>query len=55
METVHTLNGLHLSMQLIKVYPNGKLFFAQERLCITDLNNNEIESNDIIDLVEQIF
>lgn len=55
METVTTLNGLSLEMQLINVYPNGKLFFCQERLCVTDANNNEIVSNDIIDLVEQVF
>lgn len=55
MEIVKTLNGLSLSMTLIKTYPNGKLFFCQERLCLTDTDNNEILSEDIIDLVEQVF
>lgn len=41
--------------KLIKQYLKGKLFFYQERLIITDLSNNEIMSNDIIDLVEQII
>jgi hypothetical protein len=49
------MNGLSFEMQLIKVYPNGKLFFCQERLCVTDLNNKEITSNDVIDLVERLF
>lgn len=55
METVNTKDGLKFEMKLVKTYPNGKLFFFQERLCITNLNNVEIESIDIIDCVEQIF
>jgi hypothetical protein len=55
MEIVKTLNGLELEMQLIKTYTSGKLFFSQERLCITDLNNVEINSLDIINYVSGIL
>lgn len=54
-EIVITKNGWSIEMQLIKTYPNGKLFFAQERICTTDLNNNEMTSTDIVDLVEEIM
>jgi len=54
MEQVKTLNGLTLNMQLIKEYTNGKLFFCQERLCITNLNNEEIRSYDVISYIEEI-
>lgn len=47
--------GVGLEMQLIKTYTNGKLFFCQERLCVTTLDNREIESEDIIDIVEQVM
>lgn len=46
---------LPIMATLVKEYPKGKLFFAQERLIVTDLNNNELISNDIIDLVEEIL
>ena len=55
MEKVFLKGGLSLVAQLIKKYPNGKLFFLQERLLVTNLKNQEIESVDIIDIVEQIF
>ena len=54
-ENVKTNNGLEIAMILVKIYPNGKLFFAQERLCITDLDNKEIDSKDLINFVESIF
>ena len=55
LEWVLCKNGIRLQMQLIREYKNGKLFFDQERLCITDVNNTELNSNDIIDLVEEIM
>lgn len=55
METILTKNGLKLSAIFIKEYPNGKLFFCQERIVITNLDNNELSSIDIIDIVEEIF
>lgn len=54
-EIVSLKIGINLEMQLIKVYPKGKLFFCQERLCVTDLDNKELVSNDIIDLVEAVL
>ena len=54
MEQVRTLNGLTLTMQLIKEYTYGKLFFCQERLCITNLYNEEIRSYDVISFIEEI-
>jgi len=54
-EQVKLKIGITLEMELIKKYRKGKLFFLQERLCLTDLKNNEIQSNDIIDFIEQII
>lgn len=54
-ENVVTKNGLVLSMLLVDTYRYGKLFYFQERLCITDLDNKEIDSHDIIDLIEEIL
>ena len=54
-EIVSLKIGINLEMQLIKVYPKGKLFFCQERLCVTNLINQEIVSNDIIDILEEIL
>jgi hypothetical protein len=54
-EIVSLRIGVNLEMQLVKVYPKGKLFFLQERLCVTDLSNKELVSDDIIDLVKQIL
>jgi hypothetical protein len=47
--------AMHVDAVLIKEYENGYLYFAQERLIVTDKQHNELVSNDIIDLVEQIF
>lgn len=55
MEIVKTLNGLEVEMQLLKTYHNGKLFFAQERLCLTDMSNKEINSLDIINYLIDII
>lgn len=54
METVYC-NGLSLSALLVKVYPKGKLFFLQDRLLLTDFNNNQVDSFDVIDFVNQAF
>jgi len=54
-ESVKTLSGFNLDMQLIKTYTNGKLFFCQERLCMTDLDNNEITSLDVIHHLDDIL
>lgn len=54
-EQIYTLNGLILRASLIKIYERGKLFFLQDRLLVTDHNNNEINSLDIISLVEDIL
>lgn len=54
-EIVSLRIGINLEMQLIKTYSKGKLFFLQERLCVTDLSNKELASEDIIDLVEQVL
>ena len=55
METVFTKNDLSLSAFLIETYPNGKLFFLQDRLLITDLSNNEVDSMDVINFTQQAF
>lgn len=47
--------AMHIDAILVKEYPNGYLFFAQERLVVTDKKYNELNSNDIIDLVEEIM
>ena len=54
METI-LIKGLSIECKLIKTYTNGKLFFAQERLVITDLNNVYIKGADIIDIVEEVM
>ena len=54
METI-LINGLSIECKLIKTYTNGKLFFAQERLVVTDLNNVYIKSVDVIDIVGKIM
>lgn len=54
-ESVKVLNGLEIDMQLIKTYTNGKLFFCQERLCMTDLDNKEISSIDVINHLHDIL
>lgn len=51
---VTTLSGLEIDMILVKEYERGRLFFAQERLCLTDLDNKEIRSFDIISFVEDV-
>jgi len=52
---ISTKNGYKLMAKHIKTYSKGILWFCQERLVITDLQHNEISSNDIIDLVEEIL
>lgn len=54
-EQVKTKNGLQLPMMLLNKYPKGKLFFSQDRLCVTNLHNCELLSEDILDLVEDIL
>ena len=54
METI-LINGLSIECNLIKTYSKGKLFFAQERLVITDLNNVYIKNVNIIDIVEEVM
>ena len=54
METI-LINGLSIECKLIKTYSKGKLFFAQERLVITDLNNIYVKSVDVIDIIEEIM
>ena len=54
-EKVKLKMGITLEMELVKKYRKGKLFYLQERLCLTDLKNNEIQSMDIIDFVEQVI
>lgn len=44
-------NGLVLYAQFIKSYGIRKLFLCQDRLVLTDLEDNEINSMDIIDFV----
>ena len=53
-QTVLTKNKLALEAKLIQVYPNGKLFFLQDRIIVTDKNNLEIDNIDIIHLIEKI-
>lgn len=55
METIITVNGMHIEAFLIKEYLKGKLFFAQERLVICTLNNEEITSKDLIGFVSPII
>lgn len=52
---INTKNGYKLMATHIKTYSKGMLWFCQERLVITDLQHNEIISNDIINLVEEIM
>ena len=52
---VSQINGLSIECKLIKTYSKGKLFFAQERLVVTDLNNVYIKSVDVIDIVGKIM
>jgi len=47
---VTTMNGLSLEMKHLKTYSTRKVFFHQDRICVTDLNNNEILSLDLIGL-----
>jgi hypothetical protein len=53
MEKVTTLNGLCLEMQLLSSSDEQKLFIHQERLCITDLSNNELFSKDILSYLQE--
>lgn len=54
METI-LIKGLSIECKLIRTYSNGKLFFAQERLVVTDLNNIYTKDMDVIDLVKEIL
>ena len=53
-ETIRTLKGLSVKARLVQEYPKGRLYYAQERLVITDNNNKEIESLDVVELVTKI-
>jgi hypothetical protein len=53
-ETVHTLKGIPVKAKLVQEFPKGRLFYAQERLMVTDNNNKELKSMDIIELVTGI-
>ena len=55
MELIKTLTGLEVEAKLVKTYSKGKLFFAQERLCLTDLDNNELISLDLLDYLTDIL
>lgn len=55
MERIKLSNGEVLFALLIKVFSNGKLFYLNENLVKTDLNNVEIVSINISDLVENIL
>jgi hypothetical protein len=48
-EIVKTKNGLELSMELLTTDSERKLFIDQERFYITNLDNEELESIDVID------
>lgn len=52
-QNVHCKNGLALEAKLIQIYRvhGKKLFFLQERIMLTDLDNNEIDSIDLIDFI----
>lgn len=52
---VHCKNGLVLEAKLIQIYyaHGKKLFFLQERIMLTDLDNNEIDSLDLIEFINQ--
>ena len=52
---IQTKNGYKLMAKHIKTYSKGILWFCQERLVITDLQHNEMSSNDIIDFFEKIM
>ena len=52
---ITTKTGLKINANFINLYHTGKLFFAQERLMITDFNNNELNSLDIIEFVTPIM
>ena len=51
MEEVNTLNGLKIQMMLIDRFENTKLFYCQNRICLTTLSNNEIDSTDLIEFI----
>lgn len=53
-ENVKTKNGYSISAKLLNRYPKGKLFFAQDRVVITDFDNNEIANLDLIDLIQDL-
>lgn len=52
METIITKERLAISALLVSEYSRGKLFFAQERLILTNLINEEVRSMDIISFVD---
>jgi len=54
METIHTSNGLNILGELIATYAsyNRKVFLSQDRICITDSNNNEITNVDLLPLLD---
>lgn len=54
-ELVQTRNGLKLEMQFLKQAESIKVFYCQDRVCITDLFNVEITSIDLIRLNEEVW
>lgn len=62
-EDIHTKNGLTVRARFIKIYrKNGKaygeerrLWFAQDRIVITDDENQELGSMDMLDYVARTF
>ena len=54
METVNTKNGLKIEMLLVDTFERGKLFYAQNRLCLTDNDNNEVNKLDVLSFVEEV-
>lgn len=53
-ENIKTKNGLVIKARLVQEYPKGRLYYAQEHLVVTDNNNNETKSLDVIELVTGI-
>ena len=55
MENIFYNEDLVLSALFIKDLPNGKLFYCQDRLTITNSTNHIIHSLDVIDFIQQAF
>ena len=46
-------NGSVVSGQLLKVYPDCKLWFAQDKLVLTTLSNKELECTDVYEWINR--